>query len=343
MASQDTAGKPEKRRLGRGLSSLLATPVSVEAPRTDSSEAAFRQHVTGTASDATGGTHSVQLIELNDIKANPNQPRKQFTESSLRDLASSIRSVGVMQPVLVRERADGGRGGYVLVAGERRWRAAALAGLTRIPALVVSITDVEAAEWALIENLQREDLNPMDRAEAFGELVHRHGLTQLQVAERLGLDRANVANFLRLNTLDEATKEDVRRGNLTYGHARALLIVESAPLRRELATATMRSNWSVRELEKQAQRCAEEVGTGGSVRSGPAAGGAGKPVHVVEVERELSAALGLPVQIYAQRRKKNAGKVVIAYANLSDFEWIASVLKLGGDTRAIQERGQSKK
>lgn len=343
MTSHENAGKPEKRRLGRGLSSLLATPVSVEVSRPEGAEHPVIQNVPSTSDHAAPPSQLIRMIDLNDIRPSPNQPRKHFTDISLRDLATSIRSVGVMQPVLVRERGDAGRNDYVLVAGERRWRAAALAGLTRIPALVVRITDVEAAQWALIENLQREDLNPMDRAEAFAELVHRHGLTQLQVAERLGLDRANVANFLRLNTLDEATKEDVRCGNLTYGHARALLIVENAPLRRELATATMRGNWSVRELEKQAQRCADEAGAAVRTSGGPAAGGAGKPVHVVEVERELSAALGLPVQIHAQRRKKNAGKVVIAYGNLNDFEWIASVLKLGGDTRAASERGPAKK
>ena len=197
-----------KKRLGKGLSSMIAKPVAV-APR----EAASDPDSTG----SSAATDGISSLPVGEIVPNPHQPRQDFDEESLRSLTDSIRTSGVMQPIVVRSTASG----FELVVGERRWRAAQAAGLERIPAVVHDLDDQTSAQWALVENLQREDLNPIERAEAFLGLQDQFGLTHQEIADQVGLTRSAVTNQIRLNELDEGTSALVRSGSLSAGHGRA--------------------------------------------------------------------------------------------------------------------------
>lgn len=316
------------------------------------------------------GDTVLRYIPLRSIRPNPHQPRKQFRQEGLESLAVSIRQSGLMQPILVRpagvhrsaapveegsreaERsADGGsRAGstfrvsaqaahevahrYELIAGERRWRAAELAGLTEIPAVVHDLDDQAAAEWAVVENLQREELDPIERAEAFMRLQDDFGLTPSQIGERVGMDRSSVANLMRLVGLDEATKEEVRGGLLSMGHARALLSLEPVEVRRRLARASIAGEWSVRTLEAKVGELrgngtgvGDGIGGEGGHEGAKAAGWrGGKPGHIVDLEREISASVGLPVEIRLSR-KRTAGRVVLRFGSLEEFERLAGHLQ----------------
>src|SRR6266446_4019050 len=184
--------------LGRGLGALLSSPgpSSAEAP----------------------GTTTIEL-PIDSISPNPQQPRKDFDARALHDLSASLKQSGVLQPVVVRRLGEG----YQLVVGERRWRAAKLAGITRIPAVIREASDAQSLELALVENLLREDLNPMEEAEAFDKLLVRFGCTQEELAQRVGKERSSIANALRLLRLPTAIQDDLRAARLTMGHARALL------------------------------------------------------------------------------------------------------------------------
>ncbi len=212
-------------------------------------------------------------------------------------------------------------GEYEIVAGERRWRAAGLAELEQIPALVREIDDRASAEWALIENIQREDLNAIEKAEAFLNLVEEFGLTQSQVAERVGLERSSVANLLRLNHLDSLTKDDVRADRLQLGHAKVLLSMpDEAGVRRKLAEATILGGWSVRELERRVASLLKrgEAGASDQQPSGHRQHGA-KPEHIRTLEHELGELLGMQAEIKLGRSKKS-GKVTIAFKDVGEFE-----------------------
>ncbi len=233
-------------RLGRGLSALVGTnpPIQIQTqtntnPTADSSSAAPPPLLDG-----------LLWLRVDSIRANPNQPRRHFDDEALRGLAESIRQDGVMQPVVVRRAADGD--GYELVAGERRLRASRLAGLETIPAILRAVDDRASAELALVENLQRADLNPVERAQAFRALADRYQLTHAQIGERVGMDRASVSNHLRLLDLDDEILAMVGEGSLSFGHARALLGVAEAGRRNALARLAAEEAWSVRALERAA-------------------------------------------------------------------------------------------
>src|SRR3989449_9445107 len=208
-----------KRGLGRGLGALLsAEPAEAEA---------------------------LVEVPIDQIEVNPNQPRKVFDFTALDELAASIRSSGVIQPIIVRRFA----GAYQLIAGERRWRAARQAGLDRIPAIVREASDAESLELALVENLLREDLNPMEESEAYRHLLDQFGWTQDQLAQRIGRDRTSIANSLRLLRLPEEIQADLRGGRLTMGHARALLALPSTADQLKLRDEILAHDWSVRATE----------------------------------------------------------------------------------------------
>jgi ParB family chromosome partitioning protein len=219
----------DKRRpaLGRGMAALLSNAPTPGAPM-----------------PAPGG-RGVSALPLEAIERNPRQPRKRFDEAKLEELAASIREHGVVEPILVRK--EGAK--YRIVAGERRWRAAQRAGLREIPALVRETNDREAFEIALIENLQRADLNAIEEAEAYEVLTREHGLTQEAVAQRVGKERSTVANALRLLKLPTEVRESVRDGQLEMGHARALLALEQAEAIRKAAQRAIREKLSVRATE----------------------------------------------------------------------------------------------
>ena len=247
----------------------------------------------------TSPTESLQLLDVDLIDPSPYQPRIRFREQSLEELASSIRTSGIIQPLLVRKR--GAR--FQLVAGERRWRAAQRAGLLRVPAVIRDVPEELALEITLIENLQREDLNPIEEATAFERLVHEFHLTQEQVAERTGKDRATVANALRLLKLEKPIQAYLEEGQLTAGHGRALLAIQDSQLRMSLANRSARGTMTVRQLERLASRGAH----GRELPSTP-------PVdpNTKSALEELQRALGTRVHM-KPLRKGHPGLIMIEY------------------------------
>ena len=303
-----------RRRLGRGLDSLISTPVQIETkpePASDQTAATEQVEPTGSIPQHPAGG-GVQMIPIGQIHPNPDQPRKHFDEAGLQSLAASIQSAGLMQPVVVRPSSSGG-GGYQLVVGERRWRAAQLVGLSPMPAIVQQLDDQTALAWALIENVQREDLNPIERAEAFRQLIDEHGLTHQELAEQVGLNRSSVTNFLRLLELDETSQAALRTEQLTVGHAKALLAFTNKVQRRRLAEAAIRQGWSVRTLEQRVSRLSNRS------KAGASAGPIARDPHLQDLQRQLGEHLGTKVVI-EQGKKKGTGRLTIDFYSLDQFD-----------------------
>jgi ParB family transcriptional regulator, chromosome partitioning protein len=257
-----------------------------------------------------GGEQEFRKLRLDDIVANPGQPRTAFDDESLDELAASIGEVGVLQPVLVRPREEGG---FALIAGERRWRAARRAGLTDIPAVVRLSDDRATLTEALIENLQREDLGPLEEAAAFHQLLEDHGMTHEQVAVAVGKSRPTVSNTLRLLQLPAAVQGLIERGELSAGHARALIGVEDAAFAEHVAKRAVAEGWSVRQMEGAVRVRAgtrKQSRPGSSVREV-------RPVEIVELEQRLRDQLDTKVNISYRNRR---GKVEISFGSLEDLE-----------------------
>jgi ParB family transcriptional regulator, chromosome partitioning protein len=308
MATRKDATQPPRRRLGRGLTGLMSTPMPVDlgAPGEAATAAA------GSAPATAEAQGSILMLDLDQVRPNPRQPRRRFDDATLDELAASIRTAGLMQPVVVRPI---GTGEFELVVGERRWRAARKAGVGRIPAVVREIDDRTAAEWALIENIQREDLNPIDRADAFRRLTDDFGLTHQEVADRVGLNRSTVTNLLRLGELDDFSREAVRHGRLSQGHARVLLALTNIEARRHLAELAIRQGWSVRALERRASALAAPPRR----RTGTAPPGALPAPHRQDLERRLGEHLGTKVQVQPGKRK-GSGRLVIEFFSFDEFD-----------------------
>jgi ParB family chromosome partitioning protein len=250
-------------------------------------------------------------VAIDRIRANPRQPRRAFDETTLGELAASIRVQGILQPLLVR---PDGNGDYELVAGERRLRAARLAGLHEVPVVVREMSDRESLEIALIENIQRDDLSPLEEAEAYHRLIDDFGHTQEQVATRVGKSRPAVANALRLLRLPEQIKQEIARGRLTAGHARVLVSLESADAQLRAARQILARQLSVRDTEK----LASNRGDGGK---SPA-----RDPHRAAMERDLAAALGTRVRILPRGR---GGKIEIEYYSREELQGLAERLSRG--------------
>jgi ParB family transcriptional regulator, chromosome partitioning protein len=274
-----------KRGLGRGLGALLSS--------------------TPTEAD------TLLEVGIDEIEANPNQPRKAFSPEALNELSASIKHSGVIQPVIVRRQGAG----YQLVAGERRWRAARQAGLPRIPAIVREVTDAESLELALVENLLREDLNPMEEAEAYDKLLARFAWTQDELAQRIGKERSSIANALRLMRLPLPIQDDLRGGRLTMGHARALLALTTPSEQLRLRDEILAHDWSVRATED-------------TVRS-TVAGRPPRPkqrrrsAELTALEEHLQRALMTRVRIVGGER---VGRIEVSYANPEELERLAGLL-----------------
>ena len=278
------------RGLGRGLGALLSS--------------------TPTESDV------LVEIGIDHVVPNPNQPRKSFESNSLEDLTASIRASGVIQPIIVRYTGSG----YQLIAGERRWRAARQAGLDRIPAIVREASDAESLELALVENLLREDLNPMEESEAYKHLLDQFGWTQDQLAQRIGRDRTSIANSLRLLRLPGEIQADLRGGRLTMGHARALLALPSTADQLKLRDEILAHDWSVRATEDSI-RGREAVP---ATRRAPRHRRGHSP-ELGALEQSLQRALQTRVAIVGDGRR---GKIEITYANAEELERLADLLSL---------------
>jgi ParB family chromosome partitioning protein len=294
----------KRQALGRGLAALIpeATPPS-PAPA-----AAAR------AAGARGD--GLQHAAIEDVHPARHQPRKSFDDERLHELAESIRTQGIIQPLVVRQREGGG---FELIAGERRWRAAQRAGLHEVPVVVRDVAEARAFEMALVENLQRTDLNPIEEAEGYQRLMAEFGYTQETLASRVGKDRSTVANALRLLKLPPAVREMVISGRLSMGHARALLGLESDGAIERLARQTLARDHSVRQVETLVRR--ERGGNGAPARSGPAAPSPAARDLVARVER----ALGVKVKLV--EAAPGRGHLELHYHTLDELDALLEKLE----------------
>lgn len=289
-----------KKRLGRGLDALLSDRKAPEVAVDESGDPEVGQTPAGVQ---TG-------IAVEAIQASPYQPRRHFDETALEELAQSIKSKGLLQPIVVREKATGG---YELIAGERRWRAAQRAGLAHIPALIKTVSDEEASAFALIENMQREDLNAMEEAVGLARLRDEFELTQQQIADAVGKSRVAIANLLRLMNLGSVTKGLLERGALEMGHARALLGLEGLA-QDQTAQTVVDKGLSVRQTEQlvRAKSAAPAAKKSTSSR--------GKDPDTVRLEQRLTDHLGAPVAI--KHTAQGKGELTIKYSNLDELDGV---------------------
>lgn len=289
---------PKRRGLGRGLGALIPEGVSMAPPAAE------------------------RRVHVSEIRPNPRQPRRYFDEQRIAELADSIRHQGVLQPLVVR-KADSG---YELIVGERRFRAAQRAGLERVPVIVKEVSDAESLEMALVENIQREELTPIEEALAYRQLMDEFQLTQEDVAKRVGKSRPVIANLLRVLNLPEEIKEDVDRGNLSVGHARSLLALETPDKQIALARQIIRQGLSVRETETLVARSLEGIEQT-AARDRPA-----EPekmadqahIYLKAIEEELMRQLGTKVRLHP---RKKGGKIEIEYYSNQELDGLLARLR----------------
>jgi len=280
-----------KQRLGRGLAALIGDDLSEDG--------------------AVEQARSLRMVPVEALKPSANNPRRQIAESDLDDLASSIREKGVLQPIVVRPDPSAA-GSFEIVAGERRWRAAQRSGVHEVPIVVRDLTDAEALEIAIVENVQRTDLNALDEAEGYQQLLDRFGYTQAQLAETIGKSRSHIANTLRLTGLPEKTRSLLRDGRLSAGHARALIGCDDADA---IAAHVVKAGLSVRQTEDHVRKLGETSGSGAR-KSRKAA--REKDSDTLALERDLAQILGLSVEITDLGRR--GGQVTIGYRTLEQLD-----------------------
>jgi ParB family transcriptional regulator, chromosome partitioning protein len=291
---------PKRRALGKGLESLLPSRPATPPP----------------APVAVESTGKPLEIPLDHIERNPFQTRTRFDEAQLTELTQSVAASGVVQPIVVRPL---GAGRYQLITGERRWLASRRAGKSTIPAIVRQASDEQTLEMTIVENLQRADLNPMEQARAYQRLSHDFKMTQEQMATRTGKERASVSNFLRLLRLPETIQHKVESGDLSFGHARTLLALDSAESITSAAQKVMALNLSVRQTESYVQGL---INPEAKPKKDPKATQPEDP-NVREAQDRLQRTLGLKVHI---EDKKGKGRVIIEYSGLEDFDSILTAL-----------------
>ncbi len=282
----------KRQALGKGLSSLIP-----EAPLTDREA-------------------GLLMLDIDRIQPGRHQPRADF--SGLEGLVSSIRENGIVQPVIVRQEGSG----YRLVAGERRWRAAQLAGLTRIPAVVRKIADDRLLEVALIENIQRKELNPIEEAQAYEILLNEMKLSQGEIAKRVGRDRTSISNYMRLLKLPNSIRERIKAGALSFGHAKAIMALDESGTQIMVADEIVRGLLSVRETEERVAEISRQSGKGAGDRTKPARGARVDP-NVASAEDRLCRALATKVRIH---KKTNRGRIEIQFYSDDELDRLFSFL-----------------
>lgn len=285
--------------LGRGLDALISTEEEVH----------------------TNGSSSINEVPLSKIKANPNQPRREFSPEALQELADSIRQIGIIQPITLRLMEDGS---YQIIAGERRWRASQMAGLTQIPAYIRTADDENMMQMALVENIQREDLNAIEIALAYQNLIEQYNLTQDKLSEKVGKNRATIANYLRLLKLPAQVQMALQNREMDQGHARALLGLEKPSLQVKLFKEISEKGYSVRQVEEMVKA----LNSGETVKSGRHTlknGGSKRlPEEYDELRNRLAERFGTKVQMTCSQQGK--GKISIPFASEEELERIISLL-----------------
>lgn len=275
----------KKSGLGKGLDALI--------PETDSTD------------------NSIIKIKLNLIKPNENQPRRNFDEEKIIQLADSIKEHGIIQPLVLKKENDL----YTIVAGERRWRASKILGLDEVPAIIMDLSEKDILEVSLIENIQREDLNPIEEANAYKELINRFNFTQEDLAKRIGKSRVAITNTMRLLNLDERVQDYIIEGIISEGHGRALLSINNKDKQYEISQYIIDNKLSVRETEKYINNLQIKTVKNKKIVK--------KDLYYVNIQKQMESALGTKVQI---NNKKNKGKIEIEYYSLEDFERILDLL-----------------
>lgn len=288
----------KKFTLGRGLDALISTDTV-----------------------RTSGSSSIGEIEISQIEANPNQPRREFDEESLRELADSIAELGIIQPITLRKVGDEK---YQIIAGERRFRASQMAGKSTIPAYILEASDENTMEMALTENIQREDLNAMEIALAYQQLIEQHNLSQEQLSKRVGKGRATIANFLRLLRLPAAIQMALKEKSIDMGHARALLALENPALQIALFKEIQQKNYSVRQVEeivREKKNSLQEAATDSTPEKECTNNRQGVEFH--QLKRQLTQFFQTPVQLTCNA--KGTGKISIKFKNEQELERIIAI------------------
>lgn len=269
-------------------------------------------------------------LAVGAIRPGAHQPRHAMGEEALEGLAASIRASGVMQPIIVRTAPGAGGATHELIAGERRWRAAQRAGLTHVPAMVVEVDDRTAAEWALVENLQREDLNPVDSARGLKRLSEQFGMTQAEIASRVGLDRSTVGNLLRMTELEPPILDLLEAKSLTFGHARALLMMRPGRSREIAAARCAERGWSVRKLEGMAREpleAAEEWKEKAKNKDTPSARA---EAATRDLEKRLGEHMGTRAVIKTDKTGKR-GRITLEFYDLDHLDGLLGKMGVGGE------------
>lgn len=289
----------DRKRLGRGLDAIFGTDK-------ESSEA-------------------IRHVPIDKIRPNPHQPRRSFSEDTLSELSASIKIHGIIQPLIVVEDVDG----YTLVAGERRWRAAQLANLTSVPVVVRQLDPMGMTELALIENLQREDLSPIEEAHAYQLLQEEYSLTQEAIAERVGKSRSQIANTLRLLSLDPEVQRDVHEGKISMGHAKLLLSIPDSNEQKRLARLTISNGWTVRELGEQINSHKKSARVKPTSRSKKSTAGNDDLIdpHWLAAAEDIQRVLGTRVEIHPGKNDRQ-GKIVLHFYGVEDFERIYRLITM---------------
>ena len=282
--------------LGRGLDALISTDDELH----------------------TGGSSSINEVPVEKIKANPNQPRREFLETSLEELAESIRQIGIIQPITLRQMEDGT---YQIIAGERRWRASQMAGLNSVPAYVRTADDEKMMQMALVENIQREDLNAIEIALAYQNLIEQYHLTQDRLSEKIGKNRATIANYLRLLKLPAQVQMALRNKEVDQGHARALLGLDKPTLQVKLFNEIKEKGYSVRQVEDMVKA----LNNGETVKSGRHTMKAKNrlPEEYNELKNRLAEVFRTKVEMTCSQKGK--GKIILSFANEEELEYLISL------------------
>jgi ParB family chromosome partitioning protein len=311
------ASKKEKpKHLGRGLESLMGPIINIGQEESDTT---FADKAVNLPIDKDLQKSTTEL-NLDDISPNPYQPRQNWNEEPLRQLADSIRENGIIQPIIVRPKD----GRYEIVAGERRFRAAEMAGLSKIPVMVRETNDTEMLALALVENIHRADLNPIERAKAYQNFMETFSLTQEQAAQKLGQDRSVLANYIRLLNLPAEVKQMLIDSSLDMGHARAILALPTDDLRKRLANRALAGRLSVREVERLVRLALSEKDEKKQKQV------LEKPAHIRDLEEKIRRRLGTMVNIQA-RKNGQRGRIIIEFYSLDEFDSIAERLGVSSD------------